>query len=160
MLDALDRGEAPYASHLLYTQMLDDTIPAERELGIKAGFAWGDGVRRVYYSDLCQVCAEERVPGSELQAATDAATATATLSIAWVICALCSYHPIALVGAALAVPSVLRCIFRGIRVLRPIDFRLSSGMARAWLIAPGEVRQLSEERWQLFLGLLRAEKRK
>lgn len=33
-------GEIPFASHLLYTQdgILDDTIPAERALGISAGF--------------------------------------------------------------------------------------------------------------------------
>lgn len=43
MRDALLRGEAPYASHLLYTQegVLDDKIPAEREHGIEAGLAWG-----------------------------------------------------------------------------------------------------------------------
>ena len=31
MRDCFERGEAPFASHLLYTQMgvLDDTIPAE-----------------------------------------------------------------------------------------------------------------------------------
>lgn len=36
------RKETPYASHALYTQegVLDDTIPAEREMGIKAGFFW------------------------------------------------------------------------------------------------------------------------
>lgn len=40
--DALHRGAAPMASHLLYTQpgVLDDTVPAERTLGIAAGFAW------------------------------------------------------------------------------------------------------------------------
>jgi len=40
--DALQRGEAPIASHLLYTQdgILDDTVPAEREQGIQAGLAW------------------------------------------------------------------------------------------------------------------------
>lgn len=40
--DSLQRGEAPIASHLLYTQpgILDDTIPAEREQGIDAGLAW------------------------------------------------------------------------------------------------------------------------
>ena len=43
LTDSLTRGEAPYASHLLYTQpgVLDDTVPAERRLGIDAGFAWG-----------------------------------------------------------------------------------------------------------------------
>jgi len=42
MMDCLDRGEAPYASHLLYTQpgVLDDDDPDERALGIAAGFAW------------------------------------------------------------------------------------------------------------------------
>lgn len=40
--DSLSRGEAPIASHLLYTQpgILDDTIPAERQWGIDAGLAW------------------------------------------------------------------------------------------------------------------------
>jgi hypothetical protein len=40
--DSLLRGEAPIASHLLYTQpgILDDTIPAERQHGIDAGLAW------------------------------------------------------------------------------------------------------------------------
>lgn len=41
--DSLARGEAPIASHLLYTQpgILDDTIPGERAKGIEAGLAWG-----------------------------------------------------------------------------------------------------------------------
>lgn len=40
--DSLSRGEAPIASHLLYTQtgILDDEAPAERALGIDAGLAW------------------------------------------------------------------------------------------------------------------------
>lgn len=40
--DSLLRGEAPIASHLLYTQpgILDDTVPAERQQGIDAGLAW------------------------------------------------------------------------------------------------------------------------
>lgn len=55
MHDCLKRGEAPYASHLLYTQegVLDDLIPAERELGIQAGFAWRDASdATVVYVDL------------------------------------------------------------------------------------------------------------
>ncbi len=42
MADCLRRGESPYASHGLYTQpgVLDDTVPEDRELGIRAGFAW------------------------------------------------------------------------------------------------------------------------
>lgn len=41
--DSLRRGEAPFASHALYTQrgILDDNQPADRALGIAAGFAWG-----------------------------------------------------------------------------------------------------------------------
>ena len=40
--DSLSRGEAPIASHLLYTQpgILDDNIPHERQWGIDAGLAW------------------------------------------------------------------------------------------------------------------------
>ena len=40
--DSLSRGEAPIASHLLYTQpgILDDEILEERMWGIEAGLAW------------------------------------------------------------------------------------------------------------------------
>lgn len=40
--DSLLRGEAPLASHLLYTQagILDDTDSRERAHGINAGHAW------------------------------------------------------------------------------------------------------------------------
>lgn len=40
--DCLDRGESPYASHLLYTQkgVLDDKIPEERRKGIDAAINW------------------------------------------------------------------------------------------------------------------------
>ena len=40
--DSLSRGEAPIASHLLYTQegILDDKVPEERRQGIEAGLAW------------------------------------------------------------------------------------------------------------------------
>jgi hypothetical protein len=62
--DCLVRGEAPFASHLLYTQpgVLRDHVPAERAHGIEAGFAWAEGstwsaggpqpiADRVIYSD-------------------------------------------------------------------------------------------------------------
>lgn len=55
MADCLRRGEAPIASHLLYTQegILDDTIPAERALGIEAGFAWAEHAdASLFYIDL------------------------------------------------------------------------------------------------------------
>lgn len=40
--DSLDRGESPYASHLLYTQkgVLDDKVPDERRRGIAAADGW------------------------------------------------------------------------------------------------------------------------
>lgn len=42
--DSLSRGEAPLASHLLYTQpgVLRDEDPDERRWGIEAGLAWGE----------------------------------------------------------------------------------------------------------------------
>jgi len=52
--DCLLRGEAPIASHLLYTQpgVLDDLIPEERTLGIEAGLVWGDTAEAtVVYTD-------------------------------------------------------------------------------------------------------------
>jgi hypothetical protein len=43
MVDSLHRGEAPYASHLLFDQpgILNDLISNDRSLGIRVGFAWG-----------------------------------------------------------------------------------------------------------------------
>jgi hypothetical protein len=40
--NCLDRGESPFASHLLYTQrgVLDDKIPDERRRGIEAANGW------------------------------------------------------------------------------------------------------------------------
>ena len=40
--DSLEKGEAPIASHLLYTQtgVLRDDVPEERQWGIGAGLAW------------------------------------------------------------------------------------------------------------------------
>jgi hypothetical protein len=52
MRDSLARGEAPFASHLLYTQCLDDNVPAQRDQGMRAGFAWGEFADlRVFYLD-------------------------------------------------------------------------------------------------------------
>lgn len=51
---SLSMGEAPIASHLLYTQdgILDDTIPQERELGINAGLAWREVAElHIFYVD-------------------------------------------------------------------------------------------------------------
>jgi len=53
--DSLERGEAPIASHLLYTQpgILNDGDPLEREWGINAGLAWRQNAEAsVVYTDL------------------------------------------------------------------------------------------------------------
>lgn len=52
MLDCLLKGEAPYASHLLYPQCLEDRDPSERKLGMEAGFAFKRVVEAtVVYTD-------------------------------------------------------------------------------------------------------------
>jgi hypothetical protein len=50
MRDCIDRGEAPLASHLLYTQpgILDDGVPEERRMGMEAGKAWS-----IYAHKVC-----------------------------------------------------------------------------------------------------------
>lgn len=53
--DCLMRGEAPFASHLIYTQngVLNDMIEIERAHGIHAGFAWRMAAdATVFYTDL------------------------------------------------------------------------------------------------------------
>lgn len=57
LLDCLQRGEAPIASHLLHTQVLDDLQSDERHLGIEAGLAW----YRV--SDKCVVYTDRGISG-------------------------------------------------------------------------------------------------
>jgi hypothetical protein len=55
MRDSLKRGEAPIASHLLYTQpgILRDDEPGEREKGITAGLSWGAAAEAtVVYTDF------------------------------------------------------------------------------------------------------------
>lgn len=52
--DCLLRGEAPIASHLLYTQegVLNDDVPEERLLGIEAGLSWSAAAEAtVVYGD-------------------------------------------------------------------------------------------------------------
>jgi hypothetical protein len=48
-------GEAPFASHALYTQpgVLNDELPEERQLGIRAGFAYRQLAHKtVVYEDF------------------------------------------------------------------------------------------------------------
>lgn len=55
LLDCLIRGEAPFASHLLYTQpgVLKDELPTERDMGIQAGFVWRPlATYTVFYTNL------------------------------------------------------------------------------------------------------------
>lgn len=55
LADCLRRGEAPFASHGLYTQpgVLRDDVPNERDHGIQAGFSWRLAAHKtVVYCDL------------------------------------------------------------------------------------------------------------
>lgn len=53
LADCLKRNEAGFASHLLYTQVLEDNIPRDRRIGMEAGFAWGEVAEGcVVYTDL------------------------------------------------------------------------------------------------------------
>ena len=42
LLDCMSQGETPYASHMFFTQFLDDTNPSEQLAGMNAGKAWGE----------------------------------------------------------------------------------------------------------------------
>jgi hypothetical protein len=50
---SFDQGEAPFASHLIYPQALDDTDPLERARAIQATFEWIHNCDLVaFYVDL------------------------------------------------------------------------------------------------------------
>jgi hypothetical protein len=54
MRECLLNGEAPFASHALYTLpgVLNDGIPSERTTGIQAGLEWGEAAdKTVVYTD-------------------------------------------------------------------------------------------------------------
>lgn len=77
--DCLRRGEAPFASHLLYTQegVLDDDVPEQRELGISAGELWADKAKkRVFYIDfgmssgMCRAMERARFLGQRVEQRT------------------------------------------------------------------------------------------
>jgi hypothetical protein len=40
--DSLARNEAPFMSHLLYTQVLNERVQEERDFGINTGLIWGE----------------------------------------------------------------------------------------------------------------------
>lgn len=51
--DSIDRGEAPFASHLLIPEILNDDDIYERSVGIRCGYAWGDCAEMVaVYQDF------------------------------------------------------------------------------------------------------------
>jgi len=53
LADSIRRGEAPFASHGLYPGSLDDRNPAERKMGMEAGWAWHEVADAVIvYEDL------------------------------------------------------------------------------------------------------------
>lgn len=53
VLDSLQKSEAPYASHLLYTQVLNEQDPQQRTFGIDAGLEFGKVCSKsVVYTDL------------------------------------------------------------------------------------------------------------
>ena len=55
MRDCFLKGQAPYASHVIYAHphFLDDFVASERALGMHAGFLWGDlAVKTIVYTDL------------------------------------------------------------------------------------------------------------
>ncbi len=52
MLDAINRGECPIVGHLLYTQVLDDTDPKQRALGITLHLSLHQAkIKTVVYTD-------------------------------------------------------------------------------------------------------------
>lgn len=71
--DCLKRGEAPLASHLLYTQpgILDDTKPEERKLGIEAGHVW------IYWAE-CLVVYTDRGISNGMKAGIEYANGAGT----------------------------------------------------------------------------------
>lgn len=51
-LDCFRRSEIPFASHLIYPQMLDELEQSQRNLGIHAGYAfWKVASKIVFYID-------------------------------------------------------------------------------------------------------------
>ena len=51
--DCIGRGEAPFASHGLYTNFMDDNDPAQRSTGIACGHTWMEVCDYVVvYTDL------------------------------------------------------------------------------------------------------------
>lgn len=53
MLDSIDKGEAPFAAHLLYPQILTEETVDDKNVGIKLGLQWGEkAAKTIVYQDL------------------------------------------------------------------------------------------------------------
>jgi len=53
LLDSINKGESPFAGHLLYTQVLNDADFDERERGIACASSWyGAADKCVVYTNL------------------------------------------------------------------------------------------------------------
>lgn len=48
---AIQEGHAPFAPHLFYPAILDDTVASERDAGIRCGIAWLDACNEVWATD-------------------------------------------------------------------------------------------------------------
>lgn len=51
MKDSIERGEAPFVSHLLYPQVLDDDHIIEREMGFQISQAWLEWADEIIFYD-------------------------------------------------------------------------------------------------------------
>jgi|SRR5215469_2815284 len=77
--DCIDRGESPFASHLLYAQkgLLDDNIPAERKKGIDAADSWRE------VSDCVCVYMDNGVSAGMVEGIVRAAKLGKTIKLRW-----------------------------------------------------------------------------
>jgi hypothetical protein len=77
--DSLNRGESPFASHLLYTQkeVLDDRIPEERKKGIAAAVAW------LEVADAVVVYMDMHVTAGMMYGVVKAASLNKTIKLRW-----------------------------------------------------------------------------
>ena len=52
IVDSLKRGEAPFASHQMYVDALNEDVSGDRTWGIHAGYEWWDAAEKiVFYLD-------------------------------------------------------------------------------------------------------------
>jgi hypothetical protein len=170
VLDAVSRGETPYASHLLLTQVLTDS-GAQRELGLSC--CRDVPGERVYYVDRCDLVTRVSPPHLRHKLASQRRSLAwqlgyyLAISIGWcsalglVFAALVSdvslynYAPtrytllpvfVGVLSAMWASAGLLRA-YKRLRYtleLRRSGRLLSSGMFAAFVAKPGELRRLTD----------------